>query len=82
MSRVGFLITGGNGFIGSHTVVELFNYLHSCPQDLNNEAFRIVIIDNYCNSGPDVLERIHLTIDNPLSRECIHLYKESIDIYH
>ncbi|UUX33846.1 UDP-glucose 4-epimerase GalE [Fundicoccus culcitae] len=41
------LITGGTGYIGSHTVVELLN--------LGTE---VVIVDNYYNSKPEVLERI------------------------
>lgn len=41
------LITGGTGFIGSHTVVELI------------EAGReVVIVDNFSNSKPVVLDRI------------------------
>ncbi|MEG1026208.1 MAG: NAD-dependent epimerase/dehydratase family protein, partial [Flavobacterium sp.] len=38
------LVTGGLGFIGSHTVVEL-----------QNEGFEVVIIDNLSNSTEDVL---------------------------
>ena len=41
------LVTGGLGFIGSHTVVEL-----------QNEGFEVVIIDNLSNSSLDVLEGI------------------------
>ena len=41
------LVTGGLGFIGSHTVVEL-----------QNEGFEVVIIDNLSNSSIDVLSRI------------------------
>lgn len=41
------LVTGGLGFIGSHTVVEL-----------QNEGFEVVIIDNLSNSSEDVLEGI------------------------
>ena len=41
------LVTGGTGYIGSHTVVELLN---------NN--IEVVIIDNFSNSKPIVLERI------------------------
>ncbi|SFD07877.1 UDP-glucose 4-epimerase GalE [Flavobacterium phragmitis] len=38
------LVTGGLGFIGSHTVVEL-----------QNEGYEVVIIDNLSNSSEDVL---------------------------
>ncbi len=41
------LVTGGLGFIGSHTVVEL-----------QNRGFQVVIIDNLSNSKRDVLDRI------------------------
>ena len=41
------LVTGGSGYIGSHTVVELLN-----------NGYDVVIIDNYVNSKPEVLNRI------------------------
>lgn len=41
------LVTGGAGFIGSHTVVELLN---------KNED--IIIVDNFINSKPEVLDKI------------------------
>lgn len=41
------LVTGGLGFIGSHTVVEL-----------QNEGYEVVIIDDCSNSSEDVLEGI------------------------
>ena len=41
------LVTGGAGFIGSHTVVELLNAGH-----------RAVILDNLCNASPKVVRRI------------------------
>lgn len=41
------LVTGGLGFIGSHTVVEL-----------QNEGFEVVIIDNLTNSSEEVLKGI------------------------
>lgn len=41
------LVTGGAGFIGSHTVVELLE---------NNED--VIIVDNFLNSKPEVLDKI------------------------
>ena len=41
------LVTGGAGYIGSHTAVELLN----AGKD-------IVIIDDFSNSKPEVLENI------------------------
>ena len=41
------LVTGGAGFIGSHTVVELLE-----------KGEDIVIVDNFVNSKPEVLEKI------------------------
>ena len=41
------LVTGGTGYIGSHTVVELLN-----------SGKEVVIVDNLSNSKPDVIDRI------------------------
>ena len=41
------LLTGGNGYIGSHTTVELLN---------NN--FEVIVVDNFSNSKRDVKEKI------------------------
>ncbi len=41
------LVTGGAGYIGSHTCVELLSCGHN-----------VVIIDNLCNSSPKSLERV------------------------
>jgi UDP-glucose 4-epimerase len=41
------LITGGAGYIGSHTVVELLQ-----------ANYAVIILDNFCNSSPKAIERI------------------------
>jgi UDP-glucose 4-epimerase len=41
------LVTGGAGYIGSHTTVELLN-----------AGYDIIIVDNFSNSKPEVLKRI------------------------
>lgn len=49
MSKVKILITGGTGYIGSHTVVELIE-----------NGFEVVILDNLINSSLEVIEKIQL----------------------
>ncbi|WP_373782222.1 UDP-glucose 4-epimerase GalE [Jeotgalibaca porci] len=46
------LVTGGAGYIGSHTVVELLK-----------ANYEVVIVDNYSNSKPEVLNRIKTITD-------------------
>jgi len=41
------IVTGGCGYIGSHTVITLINH-----------AYEVVIIDNLSNSNFQVLDRI------------------------
>ena len=41
------LVTGGAGFIGSHTCVELLE-----------AGYEVVIVDNFSNSKPEALNRI------------------------
>ena len=41
------LVTGGAGYIGSHTVIELMN----CGKE-------VVIVDNFSNSKPEAIKRI------------------------
>lgn len=42
------LVTGGLGYIGSHTVIELIN-----------DGYEVVILDNLSNSKIEVLDKIH-----------------------
>ena len=41
------LVTGGAGYIGSHTCVELLNL-----------GYGVVVVDNLCNSNPESLNRV------------------------
>jgi UDP-glucose 4-epimerase len=54
------LVTGGTGFIGSHTVVEL-----------HNAGYEVVIIDNFCNSNKKILKQIEAIIG--IVPECVEL---------
>ncbi|WP_432711098.1 UDP-glucose 4-epimerase GalE [Pedobacter sp.] len=45
MSKI--LVTGGTGFIGSHTVVEL-----------HQAGYEVVIVDNFANSNPKILNQL------------------------
>ena len=47
MNKELILVTGGTGYIGSHTVVEL-----------QNAGYEVVIVDNFSNSNRDVLDGI------------------------
>lgn len=41
------LVTGGTGFIGSHTVVELYN-----------AGYEVIIVDDFSNSNPKILNQL------------------------
>lgn len=49
------LLTGGAGYIGSHTAVELLNAGHN-----------VIIVDNYANSSPIVAQRITQITGKPV----------------
>ncbi len=62
------LVTGGTGYIGSHTVVELLNY-----------GKDVIIIDNLSNSEINVLDAIkELTNKSPKFYEINYLDKEKL----
>ena len=54
MSRI--LVTGGAGFIGSHTIVELHQAGHE-----------VVVVDNLSNSSPESLNRVKAITGKPIA---------------
>lgn len=49
------LVTGGAGYIGSHAVVQLIAAGHA-----------VVILDNFCNAKPTVIDRLEQIVRQPL----------------
>ena len=62
------LVCGGAGYIGSHTVVELVQRGHEA-----------VVLDNFCNSAPPVMDRIATIVGQTVAcersdvRDCVSL---------
>lgn len=50
------MVTGGAGYIGSHTVVEL----------LKRNDYDVIIIDNFSNSNPLMVNRLHQVVGKPI----------------
>jgi len=51
------LVTGGAGYIGSHTCVELLQ-----------AGYAVTVFDNYCNSKPEALNRVERITGKTLTR--------------
>ena len=49
-------MTGGAGYIGSHTCVELIN-----------AGYDVLVLDNFCNSKPESIERIQKITDKTIT---------------
>lgn len=63
------LVTGGTGYIGSHTVVEL-----------QNAGYEVIIVDNLANSYKEVIHRIEkITGKAPIFYEYDLCNKEQVD---
>lgn len=56
------LVTGGAGYIGTHTVIELLM-----------QGYEVVIIDNFCNSHPIAVKRVE-----ELSGKSVQLYSGDV----
>ena len=52
MNKKSILVTGGLGYIGSHTTIALID-----------KGYKVCIIDNLSNSSKDVLKRIKQITD-------------------
>jgi UDP-glucose 4-epimerase len=64
---VNILLTGGTGYIGSHTAVVLSQAGHE-----------VVLLDNFCNSDPSVLERLEKILGKALP--CIEADVRETDV--
>ncbi len=56
------LVTGGAGYIGSHTCVELLN-----------AGYDIVVLDNFLNSTPEIVKRIKTITGRDFKTCCVDL---------
>ena len=56
------LVTGGAGYIGSHTCVELLN-----------SGYDVIVVDNLCNSNPESLNRV-----KELTGKAVKFYKGDV----
>ena len=50
------LITGGSGYIGSHTCIELIN-----------AGYKVIVVDNLCNSSIESIKRVEKLSDSNIS---------------
>ena len=63
------LVTGGAGYIGSHTCVELLN-----------AGYEIVVLDNFSNSKPEMLDKIKKITNKDFKfYECDYTNKDALE---
>ena len=56
------LVTGGAGYIGSHTCLELLR--------IPNNQYKVVVVDNLDNSSEESLRRVRELVSEELGTEC------------
>eukprot|EP00274_Cyanoptyche_gloeocystis_P007660 CAMPEP_0196663842 /NCGR_PEP_ID=MMETSP1086-20130531/54479_1 /TAXON_ID=77921 /ORGANISM="Cyanoptyche gloeocystis , Strain SAG4.97" /LENGTH=245 /DNA_ID=CAMNT_0041999827 /DNA_START=118 /DNA_END=851 /DNA_ORIENTATION=+ len=59
------LVTGGAGYIGSHTTVELIN-----------AGYEVVVVDNFCNSCREVMVRLEKITGKTISLYAVDVRQE------
>ena len=66
------LLAGGAGYIGSHTAVELLGAGHD-----------VIIVDNYCNSSPEVVRRIEEVTEKkvPAYKVDVRIKKDLLEVF-
>lgn len=62
------IVTGGAGYIGSHTIIEL----------LNKTDYQVVSVDNFSNSNPNSYEKIRSVTSRPFNTLNINLCDEAL----
>ncbi len=60
------LVTGGAGYIGSHTLLELMAQGHD-----------VCVLDNYSNASPEVLARVR-SLSNGVVKECVGDVRDNV----
>ena len=61
------LVTGGAGFIGSHTCVVLLK-----------AGYELLVLDNFSNSSPEALTRVASLVDVPLNTQRLQIQQGDI----
>ena len=56
------LVTGGAGYIGSHTCLELLK--------IPDNQYKVVVVDNLDNSSEESLRRVRELVEKELGTEC------------
>ena len=63
------LITGGAGFIGSHTCIEM-----------QNAGYDVVVVDNLDNSSSKSLERVEKITGKPVEKKVLYSFSLNKEI--
>ena len=67
-SKKTIIVTGGAGYIGSHTIIEL----------LDTTDFNIVSIDNYSNSSPKTFDRVEKITGKKIHNHAVDICKKEL----